>query len=140
MTVPVWPASLPRPDRETWQRTSQDARVKRQSTSGPPGYRRRFSSAAQMVTLSLTLSRRQAAVFDDFFRITTAQGSLSFWMPDPTADGWPLLTADGGALTTHGGAPILISAWWLCLFGDSLPAESVVGIEFRKTFSVVVLP
>ena len=136
----VWPASLPRPDRETWQRTPQEARIKRQATNGPPGYRRRFSAAAHLVTLSLTLTRADAAVFDRFHDEITAQGSLSFWMPDPTTDGWALIAAEGGALTTHDGTPILISAWWLCLFGDSLPVESIVGSEFRKTFSVVVLP
>lgn len=140
MTVPVWPASLPRPDRETWQRTPQEARIKRQSTNGPPGYRRRFSSVAQMVTLSLTLTRADAAVFDMFFQETTEQGARPFWMPDPTTDGWRLIAADGGGLLTHEGTPILISAWWLCLFGDSLPVESIVGSEFRKTFTVVVLP
>lgn len=138
--IPIWPAGLPKPDRETWQRTPQEARIKRQNQNGPPGYRRRFSSAAQMVTLSLTLTRADAALFDEFFFSSTEQGSLPFWMPDPTRDGWALMAAGGGALITHDGRQILIGAWWLCIFGDSLPTEAIVGGEFRKTFSVVVLP
>lgn len=140
MTIPIWPAELPRPDRDTWQRSPQDARIKRQSDAGPPAYRRRFSAVADQVSLSLTLTRDGAARFDRFYADATAGGSLPFWMPDPTLDGWELDTAEGDALTTHDGTPLLISAWWLCLFGATVPAESIIGSEWRKTFTVVVLP
>ena len=140
MTVPVWPAEMPRPERSTWQNTPQEARLKRQSDSGPPGYRRRFSSAADLVTLSVVLSRKDKAIFDRFFREVTQRGAVPFWMPDPTTDGWALLTSAGLPILDTSGAPILLSARWLCLFGDTLPVETVQGIEFRKTFSVMVLP
>lgn len=139
MTYAVWPTSLPRPERNTWQSQPQDARLKRQSDAGPPGFRRRFSQAAKTVTLSVLLSRNQKAVFDRFFEADTRGGSLLFWMPDPTTDGWPMLTADGVPVLNGAGQPVLLSARWLCLF-DAMPAEAIVGIEFRKSFSVVVMP
>ena len=94
-----------------------------------------------MVTLSLILSRNGRAIFDDFFHGTCAEGSLLFYMPDPTTDGWPIFGSDGQPLlVAPSGAPLLMSARWLCAWGDQTPAETLQGIEFRKTFSVVVLP
>ena len=135
-----WPEDLPRPERESWQSKPQDARLKRQNEAGPPGYRRRFSSVATIVNLSLVLTRHEKAVFDAFFAEDTAHGSRLFTMPDPTTDGWTLLTDAGAGMLTADGAPILLSATWLCSFGDQTPSESLQGLEFLKTFSVVVLP
>jgi len=135
-----WPSDLPRPERSTWQLTPQDARRKTQSEAGPPRYRRRFSSAAKMVTLSVILSRNGKAIFDRFFHEDCAEGAHLFYMPDPTTEGWPLLAANGSPLLTSGGAPILLGGRWLCAWGDQLPAETVQGAEFKKTFSVVVMP
>jgi hypothetical protein len=140
MTIPTWPSELPRPERDTWQKTPQEARLKRNNDSGPPSYRRRFSSVAKSVNLSILVGRGQKAVFDRFFDDTTAGGSLPFYMPDPTTDGWKLLTADGRSLLTSDGRQILLAARWLCLFGESLPTETIVGIEFRLTFSISVMP
>ncbi|HBU15721.1 MAG: hypothetical protein A2092_13465 [Rhodobacteraceae bacterium GWE1_64_9] len=139
MTYAVWPTSLPRPERNSWQRQPQDSRLKRQTDAGPPGWRRRFSSAAQMVSLSVMLTRNQKAIFDRFFGDITRGGSLLFWMPDPTTDGWPMLDNAGNPLLS-GGVPLLLSARWLVSFGDQLPQESIQGTEFRKAFSVVVMP
>jgi hypothetical protein len=61
-------------------------------------------------------------------------------MPDPTTDGWPLLDATGQPLLDGQGRPLLRAGTWLCLWGDQLPVETILGIEFRKTFSVVVMP
>lgn len=46
MTIPLWPATLPKPERQTFQKTWTEGRLKRQSEAGPPGYRRRFSAVA----------------------------------------------------------------------------------------------
>ncbi len=43
-------------------------------------------------------------------------------------------------LLTGAGVPILLAARWLCLFGDTPPSEVVVGVEFRISFSVSVMP
>lgn len=140
MTYAVWPSQLPRPERSSWQSQPQDTRVKRQSDAGPPAYRRRFSLAATTVTLSVLLDRSEKAVFDQFWQITTRSGSGLFWMLDPTTDGWPLLTSDGLPMLDGAGSPILLSAQWLCLFGDPTPRETIEGVEFRKSFAVVVMP
>ena len=144
MTVPVWPAELPRPERDTWNAQRQDARLKRRSEAGPASYRRRFSFASTAVRLSVLLSRDEKAVFDNFFDITTKKGVTPFWMPDPTTDGWALKTSDGAPLLIAGGPddgkPLLLAARWLCVFGDQMPDETVVGGRFRMSFSVEVLP
>lgn len=136
----TWPDTLPRPERSSWQVQPQDARRKRQADTGPAGYRRRWSSATKIVTLSVLLSRSERAVFDQFFHRDCAEGAHMFWMPDPTTDRWPLLTTEGAPLMIDAETPLLIAATWLCLWGDQLPAETLVGREFRKTFNVVVMP
>lgn len=140
MTYPVWPTLLPRPERPTWSSTPQEARVKRQNDAGPPGWRRRFSSAATMVSLSVLLTRNQRAAFDQFYQVDCKRGSQLFWMPDPTTDGWPMMTADGALLLDGMGQPLLMSGTWLCVFGDQVPVESIQGTEFRKTFNIAVMP
>lgn len=141
--IATWPSSLPRPERDSWQMQPMDARRKRQGDYGPPGYRRRFSAVPRFATLSLILTHNQRAVFDTFFHDTCKQGALSFWMPDPTNDGWPLTTKAGEPLWVNAQTrePLTISARWLCAWGDQLPAETVVQqVKFQKTFQIVVLP
>lgn len=140
--IATWPASLPRPERPSWNLTPQELRRKRQSDAGPPGYRRRFSSVARMVTMSVILTHDQRAIFDQFFAETCKYGAIRFWMPDPSTDGWPLTTETGDPLLVNASTkvPLELSERWLCAWGDQLPAETVEGIEFRKTFGIVVLP
>ena len=138
--IATWPPSLPHPERETWQQQPQESRRKRQSDAGPPGYRRRFSSVARMVTLSVVLTHGQRAVFDKFYLEICKHGTIRFWMPDPSTDGWPLTTEAGVQLTTETGEPLTRAERWLCAWGDQLPTETVLGREFRKSFNVVVLP
>lgn len=139
MSVAVWPDTLPCPMREGYEASRQDPRQRR-AASGPPGYRRRFSSAARLVRLTLEVSRAQKAVFDNFQRNDTRDGTLPFYMPDPTTDGWPMLTGDGTPVLTGAGAPVLLSARWLCLFGEDVPVETIIGVRFRIAFSVAVMP
>lgn len=141
MIILTWPDELPRPERNTWQVQPQDARRKRQGDVGPPTYRRRFSRVPKLVTLSVVLDRNQKAIFDNFYHYDCDEGSALFRMPDPTTDGWPLLTSDGVPMLTGDGVPLLLAAQWLCAWGDQTPVETIQGqIEFRKTFSVVVMP
>ncbi|KRB58454.1 hypothetical protein ASE04_27460 [Rhizobium sp. Root708] len=140
MSVAIWPEDLPRPERNTYQRTAAEARLKRQAEAPTPAYRRRFSSVPKMVTLSVMLSRAGKGVFDTFYEEDTSHGALPFYMPDPTTDGWPILTGDGQRLLMSDGRPMLMAARWLCLFGDTLPVETIVGVEFRITFNVSVMP
>ncbi len=140
MVVLVWPPALPRPERTTWQSVPQDARQKRRSDAGPTSYRRRFSSASKTVSMSIVLDRNQKELFDRFFHHDTKEGSLLFWMPDPTTHGWALGTSDGAPLMTSDGHPIVMARRWLVTFGANLPTETVQGTEFRKSFSVEVMP
>lgn len=141
MSYPVWPASLIRFERPGWSVQSQDARRRRGSDAGPPEFRRRFSSTAKQVRLTVVLSRDEKAVFERFYDDDCARGSGLFWMPDPSTDGWRLLGHTGTRLTTPAGAPLLLAARWLCAWGDEPPVESIAGqIEFRLAFSVWVMP
>lgn len=138
--IPAWPADLPRPERNTWQKTSQESRLKRRSDTGPNGYRGRFSSVAELVNLSILVDRNGKAIFDNFHRFDTKRGSKPFTMPDPTTAGWALFTSSGAPLLLSNGQPLLLAAQWLCLFGDQQPAEAIVGTGFRISFSVAVMP
>ncbi|WP_339696029.1 hypothetical protein [Celeribacter baekdonensis] len=141
MTIQTWPESLPKPERSTWQRAHQDVRRKRTPEAGVPSYRPGLSKSYSTVTLSVVLDRNQKAIFDLFYHDDCRDGALMFWMPDPTTDGWPLLTSEGVPMLTSEGVPLLLSAQWLCLWGDALPVETIVGqVEFRMTFDVKVVP
>lgn len=140
MTVPVWPGALPRPMRDEYQVQMQDARLPQPPEVGPMGFRRQYSSVATDVRMKIDVSRNEKAIFEQFFIHDTRRGALAFWMPDPTTDGWPMLTGSGAPLLDHSGAPMLLAARWLCLFAQALPVETVIGNRFRKTFSVLVMP
>ena len=59
---------------------------------------------------------------------------------NPVTDGWPLLHETGAPLLYEDGTPILMSAQWLCIFGDEMPSETLRGMTFTKSFSVWVMP
>ncbi|SDX90492.1 hypothetical protein SAMN05444336_112123 [Albimonas donghaensis] len=139
MTLLVYPPDLPRPNRGGWQVQRQEPRLRKSAESGPPGYRRRWSSVAKGVALSTDLSRSEKAVFDDFVE-QTGFGARPFDMADPTTDGWPMLDHLGQPVLTDAGLPVLLAARWLCQF-DQLPVETLTrALTFRMTFSVWVMP
>ncbi|WP_226557876.1 hypothetical protein [Salipiger thiooxidans] len=140
MTVLTWPPELPRPLRDRYQAQATDPRLKRAQDAPIPGYRKRYSNAANGVQLSLVLSRLQKGVFDTFYRDAAGRGTKAFWMPDPTTDGWPLLTPGGKYLLAADGSQVLMSKRWLCVFGDEPPSETLRGMTFTKSFSVWVMP
>lgn len=139
MSVPTWPESLPDPLRAGYLAQRQDIRVRR-SANGPPGYGRRFSSGARLVTLAIEVTRSGKAVFDGFYDLDTRFGTLPFRMPDPATDGRNLLTDAGAPILTGTGEPLLVSASWLCLFGEPVPSERIVGGRFEITFNIAVMP
>ena len=141
--IATWPATLPPPQRDSWQLQPQDARRKRSNDAGPPGYRRRFSSVAKSVSMAVKLTHDQRAIFDRFYRETCQAGSIRFWMPDPSTDGWPLTTESGAPLWVDAESrePLTHSERWLCAWGDQMPAETVVDqVKFLKSFQIWVLP
>lgn len=139
--IAEWPETLPRPERDSWQSQPVDIRRRTQNDAGPPRSRRRLSGVSREVALSVVLSRDLKSVFDDFWAVTCVHGTRYFRMPDPTTDGWPMLSEEGMPMQTEDGTPILMAANWLCAWGSEPPVETIHGqIEFRKSFSVVVLP
>lgn len=134
-----WPASLPRPERDSWQLQPMEARRKSQPDAGPPGYRRRFTSVPRQVSLSVLLTRQQRAEFDTFWSVTCREGADLFRMPDPSTEGWAL-TDDLGQPLLIGAVPLVLAGQWLCSWGDGTPIETLQGVEFRKAFAVVVMP
>lgn len=139
MSVAHWPESLPPVLRAPFNASRMEGR-RRKSSEGVPAYKRRFSRTALRVVLGIEATAAQRAVFHAFFDDDTAGGSLPFVLPDPTLDGQRLLTGSGDVLLHSNGQPLLIAANWLCLFGDELPQEQIVGGRFAITFSVWVLP
>ncbi|MBB96922.1 MAG: hypothetical protein CML68_20285 [Rhodobacteraceae bacterium] len=138
--IPTWPTSLPGPQRDSWQLTRQDPRRRRQADTGPPGYRRRFSSAARLVTMSLVLTRSQKGVFDTFFQDDCRWGVRFFRMPDPSTDGWAALDSNGDQILTSDDQKLLLARTWLCAWGEEMPVETVVEqVKFSVSFNIVVI-
>lgn len=136
----TWPTDLPPIQRDSWQLTRQDPRRRRQAETGPPSYRRRFSSAAKLVTMSMVLTRSQKAVFDNFYDVDCRSGVRLFRMPDPSTDGWKLLHETGVPLLNENGVPFLLSRSWLCAWGEQVPTETVVEqVKFNMSFNIVVI-
>jgi hypothetical protein len=140
MTVAIWPSELPRPLRAGYQRQTDDPRLARRAGAGPPDYRRRWSGVSRGVSMVISVTRSQKAVFDTFHDEVVAMGSLPFRMPDPTTDGWPMLDDTGRPVLAGDGAPLLLAAEWLCLFGATMPVETIVNVRFQISFTVKVLP
>jgi hypothetical protein len=140
VTLPSYPPELPRPNRDGYRVARGDGRSIGRQDAGPPTRRRRFSSTVTTLSLSIDLSRSLKARFDRFYDEETAGGTLPFLMPDPATDGTELLTIGGVPLLTAGGVPLLIARTWLCVFGDQLPVETPRGVEWRVSFTLLVLP
>jgi hypothetical protein len=138
MTVAVWPSELPNPERGTYQAQREDTRLKKRGR-GAVGYRRMSSSTPRLISMSIEVPRSLKAVFDNFHMDTTADGTLPFWMPDATTDGWPMLSSSGQPVLMPDGTPILLSRRMLCLFGDEMPSESVRGVRFEISFNLLEL-
>lgn len=135
-----WPPELPRPNRDNYQHSVGDGRLKRNNEIGPPGYRGRSSAVPDFVSMTLDLSRNELARFWRFYTEEITRGSKQFYMPDPTTSGWKMLTSDGRVLTDHRGRPLLIEKTWRCRFGDTLPNETIRGNRFLLNFEIVVMP
>jgi hypothetical protein len=140
MSIPIWPIEIPKPTRQGYSAQNQDPRLRKNADTGPTGYRRRWSSVARTVNLTVIVSRSGKATFDRFYNDTTAHGHKPFYLPDPVTDGWSLFSDNNVQLLTDDDRPITLAAQWLCLFGDSTPTETIKGLEFVISFSVEVMP
>lgn len=140
MSVPVWPAELPRPNRSGFSRSKGETRRITKPDQGPPRTRRARSKNADTIQMTITVSRDGLAVFDAFFEDVLGGGSLPFLMADPETDDWPLLGADGVALTDETGQPLLVASTWVCMFGEQLPVSAPAGVEWQVSFGISVMP
>lgn len=141
MTIPQWPSTLPRPTRASYAATAPDGRLSTKMEAGPPRVRRRYSSAAATRQMAIVATGDQRARFWRFWGEDTVGGSLPFFVPDWTRDGVALTTETGAVLTLADGTPILIAATQLALFGtEQPPSEAMVGVEFRITFQLMIMP
>ncbi|MFB2553334.1 hypothetical protein [Ensifer soli] len=141
MVNPVWPTSLPLPNRDGFRRGWEDPRTRRQREAGPPGYQRRYSRPAKPMTLVLDCSRDQFAELERFFEDDLQHGSLVFQMPDPITDGWPALLDDGQPWLDDDGTPILLDATLLMLWGDQPPeVTGIRGVRFTVVCPLWIMP
>lgn len=139
MSVAVWPTELPKPLRSGYQNRREETRQARLA-AGPVGYRRRFSSPAEVVLLAIEVTLNQRALFWTFYDISTAGGTLPFRLPDPISDNQPIVDDMDRAILDENDQPILLGAEWLCLFGQELPSETMEAGRYLVSFSVVRLP
>ena len=140
MTLPSYPAELPKPLQDGYQVARGDGRIVTRNDAGPPSIRSRFSSVVDTVQFSTFLSRSQWARFERFYVEDTKRGALPFLLPDPGTDGWALLTDDGSRLLTDDGTPILLAETWLVVFGSKLPVITNKATYWTVSFEVTVLP
>jgi hypothetical protein len=138
--IQTWPTELPIPNRQNYNHGRADARLKTKNDAGPHRYRLMSSAVTDPVQLVMTLDRDQKEIFDRFYVKDTARGSLPFWMPDPTTDGWQINDENGVLLTDENDEPLLFSELWLCMFGDTTPSEVINGLRFDFSFSVGIMP
>jgi hypothetical protein len=135
-----WPDTLPIPNRMNFQHGRQEARLKTTNDAGPPRYRLMSSAIVDPVQMTITVDRNGKEIFDAFYLVTTARGSLPFWMPDPTTDGWQILDEASETLLDENSEPLLFSEEWLCMFGDTPPAEVINGLRFDISFTIGIMP
>lgn len=140
MIYPRWPEALPKPTREGLTIATGDGRSMTNPDAGTPRQRRRFSRAFKPVSMTLILTNGERGLFEDFCQNTLEDHSLAFVMPDPTSDGWPLTDENDVPLTDENDVPLLMTADWLVMFGEALPAFAMAGIDFRVSFQLRVMP
>ena len=140
--IPVWPTDLPQKLlSDGYSYGFADGRLKTAMDAGPPKMRRRFSSAVRPVAGQFYGSEDDMARLERFWAEDTAGGALPFLIPDQNRDALALLTSDGLQLQDDQGRPLINTAWWLVLFGDTPPQKQVVsGLIHKATFTLSVMP
>ena len=140
MTMPSWPSELLRPLVDGFQQGREDNRLIARADRGPPRVRRGMSKATEAVGVAFYCSADQRARFDRFHIDETELGALPFLVPGWGIDNHDRLAAEGLNLLTHEDVPLLIAATWVCLFGQTTPSVVPMGLEWRISFDLVILP
>jgi hypothetical protein len=140
MSMPSWPTELLRPLVDGFQQAPEDTRRFIRADRGPPRVRRGSSKATEAVGVAFYCTDDQKARFERFRIEETDLGALPFLVPSWVVDNHDLLTADGLNLLNHEDTPLLIAGTWVCLFGQTMPSTVPMGLEWRISFDLVILP
>lgn len=135
----VWPSDLNPALRADWSVARGDSRIPTRADRGPATFKRGYSRIEDTAQHSIYVDNDLRALFEKFYIEDTRYGALPFAVPDFSVDGLELLTEDYFDLLTEGGAPILLDAWWLAMFG-SMPSTKTYGAGFMVSFTLLVLP
>ena len=80
----TWPTSLPqRPLRNGFGGSIESGRVSSQPEHGPQQYRRRFTATEDPLNATYRMTFDQWQTVKNFYKNTTANGSLPFDWPEP---------------------------------------------------------
>lgn len=143
MAALVWPDRIPsRLYRAGASLPLEDTRRRFETSAGPGRLRRKMSTAVRPVAGVIDMTAAEYAWLQVFYRDTTKGGVLPFWFPDAERRDMPLLSDETmlGVYAT-GESPLLLSAWWLCQFGQEPPSpQPGAGGRMRVQLSLVVLP
>lgn len=130
-----WPADLPQfVHRTDFRLSASDGVLRTKTETGPGKARRRFSSAPELMSCSITVDRQGLARFRRFHQEETKNGSLPFVMRDQEFDG--CLLAD---ILTEAGAPVAIVANRLVMFAEA-PSHTSFGMMFSVGMSLSLMP
>lgn len=142
MTIAVWPADLPQKlITDGYSYSFADGRLKTAMDAGPPKMRRRFSSAVRPAAGQFYGSADDMARLERFWMEETGGGALPFVLPDQNSDGLGLQADDGTQLLDDHGQPLINTASWLALFGETPPQRQVVsGLIWKAAFTLTILP
>lgn len=140
MTIPQFPSSLRCMSRNNYSHQLGDDRRMTPADDGPARVRRQRSLSADTVQLLIDTNLAGRETFNRFYKETTKNGSVPFHMRDPVLDGVPIKLDTGEVLTDENDQPILISAWWLCMFGEQKPTFTIEGVRWKINFSVMIMP
>ena len=140
MTLPSYPAELPKPLSDGYQVARGDGRIMSRNDAGPPNIRGRYSAVVNTVQFSTFLSRSQLARFDRFYIEDTKRGAKPVLLPDPGTDGWAWLDEDELPVLDEGDVPMLLTETWLVTFGGKPPVVTNKATFWTISFELTVLP
>lgn len=87
MTVPEYPAELPRPESTRYTMENEDTFVRTQMSSGKARQRRRFTSVPTNVEVQWVFSDSEFELFEAWFRYKISDGADWFTGPLKTSTG-----------------------------------------------------
>lgn len=120
MTIPSWPATLPKtPLREGFQKTQPDNRLVSSGDSGFKKIRPKGAPVPWSFNVSMFIGKNVLADFETFINRTLHQGALRFSFEDPITE---------------------VNAEMRVASGESLYTITPVGFEWKVSFKVEVLP